>query len=130
MFGSNSSLEGRLGIGPSGISAMPSSFLSDASILLPGSNYTPRRDNRAHIWLRVATDAEVWFDGDKTKQTGTLRYYFSPPLPAGQKHIYQVRVRWNQDGKAVERQQRIDVRAGGSVRLDLTQAPASQEESR
>jgi len=128
MFGSNSSLEGRLGIGSSGISPMPSSFLSDDSILLPGSNYTPRRDNRAHVWLRVAADAEVWFEGDKTKQTGTLRYFFSPPLPPGQKHTYDVRVRWNQDGKPVERKQRIEVSAGGSVRLDLTQAPTSQKD--
>jgi uncharacterized protein (TIGR03000 family) len=131
MFGSGYSLEGRLGVGPSGFSPMSSSsFLSDASILLPGSNYTPRPDNRAHIWLRVPADAEVWFEGEKTKQTGTLRYFFSPPLPASQKHTYQVRVRWTQDGKPVERKERIDVRAGGSVRLDLTQAPASQEETR
>jgi uncharacterized protein (TIGR03000 family) len=98
--------------------------LGTGSILLPGNNYTPRPDNRAHIWLRVPADAEVWFEGNKTKQTGTQRYFFSPPLAGGKKYSYQVQVRWSKDGKPAERKQQIDVRAGDSLRLDLTGKPA------
>ncbi len=129
VFGPGYSLEGRLGV--SGFGSFGSSaFLSDADILLPGSTYTPRRDNRAHLWLRLPADAEVWFDGDRTRQSGALRHYYTPPLTPGKEYSYQVQARWTEDGKAVERKRRVEVRAGETVRVDLTQAPPSREEKK
>jgi uncharacterized protein (TIGR03000 family) len=129
VFGPGYSLEGRLGV--SGFSSFPSSsFLSDADILLPGSTYTPGRDNRAHLWLRVPADAEVWFDGDRTRHTGTLRHYYTPPLTPGKQYAYQVVARWTEDGKAVEQKRRIEVRAGETVRVDLTQPPPRPPEEK
>jgi uncharacterized protein (TIGR03000 family) len=93
------------------------SVLNNSAILWPKS--TSRTDMRAHIWLRVPADAEVWFEGAKTKQTGTLRYFFSPPLAAGKDYAYQVQVRWQKDGKIIERKRRIAVRAGELLQLDL-----------
>jgi uncharacterized protein (TIGR03000 family) len=94
-----------------------------------GRNATTQPDNRAHIWLRVPADAEVWFEGAKTKQTGTLRHFFSPPLAAGKIYSYQVQVRWSKDGTPVERKQQIDVHAGDSLRLDLSVAPLPKNSS-
>jgi uncharacterized protein (TIGR03000 family) len=79
-------------------------------------------DNKAHLWLRVPKNAEIWVNGVKTKQTGELRHFFSPPLTSGKKYGYQMRLRWMKDGKAVEETQRILVQPGQTIRRDFTQA--------
>ena len=104
-----------------------SSVLSGASLLWPSDKLLLQRDTRAHIWLRVPTDAEVWFDGIKTKQTGALRHYFSPPLTTGKSYSYQVQVRWQKDGKTIEQKRRIDVRAGESLQLNLNSTETSKD---
>jgi uncharacterized protein (TIGR03000 family) len=71
----------------------------------------------------VPADAEVWFNGVKTKQTGAQRYFFSPPLAAGKQYTYQLLARWSKEGKPIERKQELDVRAGDALRLDLSPAP-------
>jgi len=80
-------------------------------------------DNKAHIWVRVPANAEIWIDGIKTKQTGEIRYFFSPPLTPGKKYSYQLRLRWTQDGKPVEQTQRLFVQAGEVIRRDFTRLP-------
>jgi uncharacterized protein (TIGR03000 family) len=77
-------------------------------------------DNRAHIWLKVPENAEVWVNGVKTKQTGESRYFYSPELETGKKYNYQMRVLWKKDGKPVEETQRILVQAGATIRRDFT----------
>ncbi len=79
-----------------------------------------RPDTKAHIWLRVPENAEVWVNGVKTKQSGESRYFFSPPLVPGKKYSYQMRVRWTKDGKPVEETQDILVQAGATIRRDFT----------
>ena len=79
-------------------------------------------DNKAHVRLRVPENAEIWVNGVKTKQTGELRYFFSPPLTPGKKYSYQIRLRWMKDGKPVEESQRIPVQAGQTIRRDFTQS--------
>lgn len=79
-------------------------------------------DNKAHIWLHVPKSAEIWVNGVKTKQTGELRYFFSPPLTPGKKYSYQMRLRWMKDGKPVEETQRILVQAFLTIRRDFTQS--------
>ena len=68
----------------------------------------------------MPADAEVWFDGEKTKQTGALRQFVSPPLAPGRSYSYAVRVRWTKDGQPVEEERRISVRAGAWSRFDFT----------
>jgi len=79
-----------------------------------------RPDTKAHIWLRVPENAEIWVNGVKTKQSGESRYFFSPPLAPGKKYSYQMRVRWTKDGKPVEETQDILVQAGATIRRDFT----------
>jgi uncharacterized protein (TIGR03000 family) len=79
-------------------------------------------DNKAHIWLRVPISAEIWVNGVKTKQTGESRYFYSPPLVLGKKYSYEMRVRWMEDGKAVEKTQRILVQAGETIRRDYMES--------
>jgi uncharacterized protein (TIGR03000 family) len=64
------------------------------------------------INLRVPANAEVWFDGSKTSQTGRLRSFVSPPLQPGRNYAYEIRARWMQSGRMAEETRRINVRAG------------------
>ena len=118
-FRPSPSVFGSAGVGPFGWGAAPYSYLND--VQLPAGRPAPP-DNRARIWLAVPADAQVWFDGEKTKQTGGLRHFVSPPLPPGRSYTYDVRVRWAKDGKPVEEERRISVRAGASSRFDFTQS--------
>ncbi len=107
-----------------GFAPLSSLALTDPNSLLPGGNYKPTPDNRAHIWLRVPADAQVWFGGKETKQTGALRLYDTPPLTPGEKYHYEVRVRWMKDGKPIEEKRRIAVEARDWLRFDLTPSTA------
>lgn len=82
--------------------------------------------NKAHIWLRVPVDAEIWVNGVKTKQSGESRYFFSPPLTPGKKYNYQMRLRWTKDGKPVEEKESILVQAGQTIRRDFTAAEKAE----
>jgi uncharacterized protein (TIGR03000 family) len=74
----------------------------------------------AHISLAVPADAQVWFDGNPTRQTGTLRHYTSPPLTPGPTYTYTVRVRWMKDGTPVDERRRVRVHSGAWVQLNFT----------
>jgi uncharacterized protein (TIGR03000 family) len=77
-------------------------------------------ENVARLQVAVPdTDAEVWLNGVRMKQTGLNRQYNSPPLKAGETYAYDVRVRWTENGKAVERSQTIRVQASKQVKIDL-----------
>jgi uncharacterized protein (TIGR03000 family) len=62
-----------------------------------GESGTPAEAS-ARFDLTVPEGAEVWFDGAKTTQTGSLRRFVTPPLTAGRKHTYEVRVAWKTGG--------------------------------
>ena len=66
-------------------------------------------------------DAEVLFDGSRTKQTGTEREFQTPPLPAGRDCHYTVTASWVQDGKEVRRERRIAVSQGAQVVVDFVE---------
>jgi uncharacterized protein (TIGR03000 family) len=65
----------------------------------------------------------IWLEGTKTLQTGTSRAFISPPLEAGHRYVYEIRARWQQDGKEVEQAQTVTVRAGSRVRVLFPTAP-------
>jgi uncharacterized protein (TIGR03000 family) len=104
----------------------PAALGSTLAPVLNESGAPPQEDNRARIWLRVPADAAVWFEGIRTRQTGTQRYFFSPPLAPGVTYAYDVEARWEEDGKPVERKRQLLVHAGDSLRVDLTQPAASR----
>lgn len=78
-------------------------------------------DKVAHVEVAVpVTDAEVWLNGVRMKQTGLNRQYNSPPLKAGETYTYDIRARWSENGKAVERSETIRVQASKRVKIDLS----------
>src|SRR5689334_3204910 len=101
--------------------------LSVAVIVLTGKPATadesqlgPRLPGQAvDFALTVPADAEVWFDGAKTAQGGSYREFVSPPLRPGHQYSYDIRVRWMDGGREVDRTRRVTFYAGDQVNLDF-----------
>ena len=75
----------------------------------------------ASIQVRVPANAEIWFEDGKTKQTGALRNFVSPPLETGKTFHYDIRARWTDgSGKIVERMKSVPVSAGRASMVDFT----------
>jgi uncharacterized protein (TIGR03000 family) len=76
-------------------------------------------DKVAQIVVAVPADAQVWIEGQPTKQTGTSRWFVSPVLNKGEEYQYRIRARWREDGKDVEQTQRLAVHAGDNVSVSF-----------
>jgi uncharacterized protein (TIGR03000 family) len=105
------------------VAFFPPRFTGDspAAAPAPSPTDTSLAGRSAIVQVEVPANASVWFGGAQTKQGGTLRTYETPPLESGYAYHYDVKARWEQDGKAVERTQRIEVYPGG--RITVTFAP-------
>jgi uncharacterized protein (TIGR03000 family) len=88
---------------------------------LPPPEETTPGDGAAHLLIRVPEDAELWFDGHPTQQTGRERVFVSPPLLPGRTYRYKVVARWEEDSLSVERKRTLNVRANMWASVDLTQ---------
>jgi uncharacterized protein (TIGR03000 family) len=76
--------------------------------------------NVARISVAVPSDdAEVWFQGVKTSQTGTERLYESPPLKPGSEYTYQIRARWRSGDSYTEQTRSVTVHAGHNLRVEF-----------
>ncbi len=73
----------------------------------------------ASVQVLAPANAEIWFDGHATHQTGADRSFTTPALDQGQDYVYKVRAHWDADGKAVDRTKEVTVRAGGRVVVDF-----------
>jgi uncharacterized protein (TIGR03000 family) len=80
-------------------------------------------DDSAHLAVRVPPDAALWFDGFGTLQTGGERLFVSPPLAPGQDYTYEIRARWTEDGRPVDRVRTVHVRANTRAEVDMLRAP-------
>jgi uncharacterized protein (TIGR03000 family) len=78
-----------------------------------------RPDPTAHVTVHVPPDAEVWFNDMKMELTGPTREFFSPPLTAGRRYSYQVRLRWKDKGQTVTQTRKVVVSAGSRVQVDF-----------
>ncbi len=74
-------------------------------------------DLQAQVEVQVPADAELWFDGHQTRQSGPTRSFHTPPLEKGQGYHYTVKARWMEDGKPVEQTQNVRVSAGSLVQV-------------
>jgi len=95
------------------------------------SFYAPNMEGNRSAFIRtiVPPDAEVWFEGDKTMQTGQDRLFRSPPLEPGKSYTYDMKVRWMENGQPVERTRQVRVAAGEESFVNLM-APESRDNDR
>jgi uncharacterized protein (TIGR03000 family) len=99
------------------------------SVPFPAYRYSPdtsstsnevQNSNAAILELKVPENAEVWFEGDKTVQTGAVRYFVSPSLQPGRTFTYDIRARWTDlGGNPVDRTKQVKVQAGARVEVDF-----------
>jgi uncharacterized protein (TIGR03000 family) len=101
---------------------------ADSSSRAPSSSYRddgrmsmyPREDgNVVRISVRVPPSAEIWFDGAKTTQTGSLRQFISPPIDAEGECTYAIRAHWTEGGQEVDRTQKVSVHAGDRLTVNF-----------
>jgi uncharacterized protein (TIGR03000 family) len=90
------------------------------SFVSPRFQENPISDQRVRIHLQVPASARVWFDNEKTIQTGSAREFITPPLPAGREYTYAVRAEWTEDGRKMESTRTIRIHAGDRVNVDLS----------
>jgi uncharacterized protein (TIGR03000 family) len=87
----------------------------------PASPPLPAIDaDAALLAVRVPFDAEIWIADAKTQQRGALRSFVTPPLERGAIFRYEIRARWNEAGRNVDRSKEITVRSGDRVTVDFT----------
>ncbi|HWG44762.1 MAG TPA: TIGR03000 domain-containing protein [Gemmataceae bacterium] len=78
----------------------------------------------ALLQVQTPPDAEVWLEGQKMRSTGMMRHFRSPPLNPAKGYIYEVRLRWQFDGKPIEDVRHVAIRAGATVFVDFTHLAA------
>jgi uncharacterized protein (TIGR03000 family) len=84
-------------------------------------------DTTAHLDVMVPDSAQVWVEGAKTQQTGSLRHFVSPALTPGQDFTYDIRARWtDENGNVVDRTRHVPVHAGGQVMVNFMDSVASK----
>lgn len=69
--------------------------------------------------VKVPPQAEVWINGDKTSRTGSQREFISNGLIPGRTYTYEIRARWTENGKEVERTRKIKVQGGERRTVDF-----------
>jgi uncharacterized protein (TIGR03000 family) len=103
-----------------------SSYYSPPATGAPASYDSTSDALRATIAIHVPPNAQVWFDGAPTTQTGEMRQFVSPPLDTGRTFNYEVRAQWMDNGKTVDQTRRVQVRAGSLTSVDfLKPAPSN-----
>jgi uncharacterized protein (TIGR03000 family) len=81
--------------------------------MLPADVLPNPKTTTALVVVMVPTDdAELWFNGAKTQTRGQKREFLTPELPPGQVFSYEIKIRWNVDGKDFERSRTVSVQAG------------------
>jgi uncharacterized protein (TIGR03000 family) len=86
--------------------------------------------NVAFLNVRVPSeDAEVWVGGEKTQQEGTWRQFVSPQLNPDKNYTYEVRARWTENGKPVEKTREVSVQANGVSTVDFVSSSRGDRSS-
>lgn len=71
-------------------------------------------DSVGRFTVEVPAEATVWIEDQQMSQTGATRSFVSPPLAPGKTYIYDVRARWQENGREMEQRQSITVQGGSS----------------
>jgi uncharacterized protein (TIGR03000 family) len=77
------------------------------------------RDESAKVQVLVPDNAEVWFDGNKTTQTGPVRKLTTEALAAGKTIRHEVKVAWTVDGQPTTQTIDVEVQAGSQRILNF-----------
>jgi uncharacterized protein (TIGR03000 family) len=90
--------------------------------------HTADNPNVVVMVAHVPEDAFIWFEDAPTRQTGTLRWYESPPLEPGHNYSYTIRIVWYEDGEWVSQVHKYPVKAGDIRCIDIIPSDAEAVE--
>jgi uncharacterized protein (TIGR03000 family) len=107
---------------PSIYSSFSGAYTGGLGAAPAASDQPPPPDGTAAVSVVVPSDAEVWFNGDPTKQKGEHREFVTPTLPVGRAYQYEVRARWKENGITIDQTRTVIVHANERANADFTQA--------
>jgi uncharacterized protein (TIGR03000 family) len=73
----------------------------------------------ATLDIRLPADAELYLQGRKSSQTGSERYFVTPPLAQGQTFTCRIKAIWREDGRDREVVRTIVLASGDHSSLTL-----------
>jgi uncharacterized protein (TIGR03000 family) len=93
-----------------------------------GKEAKPGKDAKpATVVVKCYDDAELDFDGTKTKQTGAQRRFTTPALEPGKKYYYVVTAKWEPNNYTkITRKRKIYVEPGKETVLDMNKEDRNQ----
>jgi len=74
----------------------------------------------ARLLVTLPADATLTVDGNATTSTSSRREFITPPLKPGKDFQYTLKATVQRDGKPVEMEKRVEVRAGKETQVTLT----------
>jgi uncharacterized protein (TIGR03000 family) len=74
----------------------------------------------ARVTVIVSPDADVFFDGTPTSETGAQRVFSTPPLNPGENYSYEIEAQWSANGQSFDRTRKVKITAGADVTVDFT----------
>jgi len=74
----------------------------------------------------VPRDAEVWIEGKKMKQSGEEREFVTPPLARGYQFEYEIRAKWPESGKEIERSRHIKFQGGDQFTISFMDSASDE----
>jgi uncharacterized protein (TIGR03000 family) len=83
----------------------------------------PSKATTAQLEVRVPAEAEVWINGDKNGETGTVRHYESPALEPGKSSDCEVRVRRKGAAGDTDEIRHVTLRAGERRTVEIMSRP-------
>src|SRR5947209_2530016 len=79
-------------------------------------------DATANVTVTVPVGASLTIDGKRTEQMTAVRQFVTPPLAGGQKYTYTLQASYTWNGKAVTKEQKVEVWGGATVAVDMMAA--------
>jgi uncharacterized protein (TIGR03000 family) len=84
----------------------------------------PMEDTTALIEVKLPeSDADIWFQGERTSRVGIVRTFRTPPLVVGRSYTYDVLALWGQGAASTKEMRKVSVKSGDRLVVDFT-APA------
>jgi uncharacterized protein (TIGR03000 family) len=83
----------------------------------------------ATLDIRLPADAELYLQGRKSSQTGSERYFVTPPLAPGQIYTCRIKAVWYENGRNREVNRTVDLIAGDHSSLTLLAGSGDNSES-
>jgi uncharacterized protein (TIGR03000 family) len=80
----------------------------------------PAEEKVSEIEVKLPADAKFYIAGQPTNETGELRRFVSPKLPAGQTFTYEFRVEYLDGGDVVTRKRSVEFKPGEPIRVDFS----------